>query len=88
MPFGAKIRKEADIKTMSVGLIGSPRQAEEIIASGQADFVVIGRAALYDPRWAWHAAEELGAVTEYAPKYRMAQPALRPELFINHRKPG
>ena len=88
VPFSAKIRKEADIKTMSVGLIGSPRQAEEIIASGQADFVVIGRAALYDPRWAWHAAEELGAVTEYAPKYRMAQPALRPELFINHRKPG
>ena len=88
VPFGAKIRKEADIKTMSVGLIGSPRQAEEIIASEQADFVVIGRAALYDPRWAWHAAEELGAVTEYAPKYRMAQPALRPELFINHRKPG
>lgn len=88
VPFGAKVRKEADIKTMSVGLIGSPSQAEVIIASGEADFIVIGRAALYDPRWAWHAAEELGASTEYAPKYRMAQPLLRPELFPGHRKAG
>lgn len=84
VPFGAKIRKEADIATMSVGLIASPRQAEDIIASGEADFVVIGRGALYDPRWAWHAAEELGVSTEYAPKYRMAQPVMRPELFRRH----
>lgn len=84
VPFGERIRKEADIKTMSVGLIGSAQQAEEIIASGKADFVSIGRAALYDPRWAWHAAEELGSDTEYAPKYRMAQPALRPQLFPGH----
>src|SRR3546814_18288646 len=74
------------MKTMSVGLIGTPEQAEEIIASGKADFVVIGRTALYDPRWAWHAAEALGVETDYAPKYRMAQPAIRPELFPNHRK--
>src|SRR3546814_19072444 len=71
------------MKTMSVGLIGTPEQAEEIIASGKADFVVIGRTALYDPRWAWHAAEALGVETDYAPKYRMAQPAIRPELFPN-----
>ncbi|MEV5034442.1 oxidoreductase, partial [Sphingobium sp. LMC3-1-1.1] len=56
VPFGERIRKEADIPTMSVGLIGgSAQQAEEIIASGKADFVMIGRDALYDPRWAWHA---------------------------------
>ena len=84
VPFGERIRKEAEIATMSVGLIGGgARQAEEIIASGQADFVMIGRDALYDPRWAWHAAEELGATTEYAPKYRMAQPVLRPQLYPN-----
>jgi len=85
VPFGAKVRREAGMTTMSVGLIGSPRQAEDIISSGDADLVVIGRGALYDPRWAWHAAEELGVTTEYAPKYRMAQPSLRPELFPNHR---
>src|SRR3546814_14280066 len=45
VPFGAKIREETSMKTMSVGLIGTPEQAEEIIASGKADFVAIGRAS-------------------------------------------
>jgi 2,4-dienoyl-CoA reductase-like NADH-dependent reductase (Old Yellow Enzyme family) len=89
VPFGERIRKEADIVTMSVGLIGGgAKQAEEIIASGKADFVVIGRDALYNPRWAWHAAEELGATADYAPKYGMAKPALRPQLYPNHRAPA
>lgn len=81
VPFGARIRKEAQIATMSVGLIDKPQQAEEIVATGQADMVVIARGALYDPRWAWHAAQELGADTAYAPKYRAAHPSMRPQLF-------
>ncbi len=88
VPFAARIRREAEIPTMSVGLIDKPEQAEQIIASGEADLVVLARGALYDPRWAWHAAEALGAQTPYAPKYRVCQPALRPELFPNHRKSG
>lgn len=81
--FGAEIRKEADIATMSVGLIADPHQAEEIIASGQADMIAIARGAIYDPRWAWHAAETLGVETEYAPKYRAGHPSIRPQLFPN-----
>ena len=46
VPFGEKVRKETGIKTMSVGLIADPRAAEEIIASGKADFVVLGRAIM------------------------------------------
>jgi 2,4-dienoyl-CoA reductase-like NADH-dependent reductase (Old Yellow Enzyme family) len=84
--FGAEIRKQVDIKTMSVGLIGHAKQAEEIIASGQADMVAIARGAMYDPRFAWHAAEELGAETEYAPKYRACHPSMRPQLFPNRQK--
>lgn len=85
-PFAARIRSEAGIATMSVGLIDKPEQAEQIIASGQADLVVLARGALYDPRWAWHAAEALGAETQYAPKYRVCHPSLRPELFPHRRK--
>ena len=81
VPFGARIRKEAEVVTMSVGLIDKPRHAEALIASGQADMVALARGAVYDPRWAWHAAEELGVETEYAPKYRVAHPSLRPQLF-------
>lgn len=87
-PFAARIRSEAAIATMSVGLIDKPEQAEQIIASGQADLVVLARGALYDPRWAWHAAEALGAETQYAPKYRVCHPSLRPELFPHRRKPA
>jgi 2,4-dienoyl-CoA reductase-like NADH-dependent reductase (Old Yellow Enzyme family) len=83
VPFGEKIRKETGIKTMSVGLIAGARQAEDIIASGKADFVVLARGIMYDPRWAWHAAEELGAETAYAPKMMACHPKLRPQLFPN-----
>ena len=86
--FGTRIRREAEIATMSVGLIADPQQAEEIIASGEADLIALARGALYDPRWAWHAAEALGAETAYAPKYRVCHPSLRPELFPSRRKPA
>jgi 2,4-dienoyl-CoA reductase-like NADH-dependent reductase (Old Yellow Enzyme family) len=88
VPFGENVRKETGIKTMSVGLITSAQQSEDIIASGKADFVALGRGVLYDPRWAWHAAEELGAETDYAPKLRAAHPSLRPQVFPNRQKPG
>lgn len=85
-PFSHRIRRDVKIPTMTVGLIDSARQANEIVASERADFVVIGRGALYDPRWAWHAAEELGDETSFAPKYRACHPSLRPQLFRNHHR--
>ena len=81
VPFGEKVRREAGIPTMSVGLITEPKAADELIASGQADFVCIGRGAMWDPRFAWHAAVELGAETKYPPKYMACTPALRPQVF-------
>lgn len=58
--FAERIKREVDIKTMAVGLIVKPEQANQIIESGQADIVAIGRAFIDDPRWAWHAAVALG----------------------------
>ena len=49
VPFAEKIRKEADIPTMAVGLIAGAQQAEDIVASGQADFVVMARGAMCGP---------------------------------------
>ncbi|MGA7327106.1 MAG: NADH:flavin oxidoreductase/NADH oxidase [Rhodomicrobium sp.] len=83
IPLGQKVRAETGIKTMSVGLIANARHAEDVIASGKADFVVLGRGMMYDPRWAWHAAEELGAETAYAPKMMACHPKQRPQLFPN-----
>jgi 2,4-dienoyl-CoA reductase-like NADH-dependent reductase (Old Yellow Enzyme family) len=61
LPFAEKVKREAGIATMAVGLILTPRQAEEALASGRADLIAIGREALYDPNWPLHAAQALGA---------------------------
>ena len=60
VPFAARIRKEANMMTVAVGLIVKPKQAEAIIANGQADLVAIGREMLYDPFWTLHTAHQLG----------------------------
>lgn len=80
-PIAEKVRREADITSMTVGLIDDPKVADEIITSGQADFIKIGRGALYNPRWAWHAANALGVETQYPGKYFPAQPKFRPWVF-------
>jgi len=65
LPFAERVRKEAGMKTMAVGLILTPHQAEEALQSGRADLIAIGREALYDPNWPHHAAMALGADTEF-----------------------
>ncbi len=85
VPFGEKVRKETGMPTRSVGLITDPLQAESIIASGRADMIAIGRGAMWNPRWAWHAAQALGAETAYAPKMMACHPKLRPQVFPDRR---
>lgn len=58
--FAAAIKQNANILTSAVGLITESAQAEEIISSGKADAVMLGREMLRNPRWAMAAAEELG----------------------------
>ena len=59
VPFAERVRREADIPTGAVGLISSPETAEEIIANGRADLVIMGRMLLFDPYWPLHAANAL-----------------------------
>ncbi len=59
VPFAEAVRREAGIKTAAVGLISSAAQAEAILTQGQADLIVLGRMALWDPYWPYHAAREL-----------------------------
>jgi NADPH2 dehydrogenase len=61
VPFAARVRKEAEIKTWAVGIITEPEQAEQVIASGAADCTAHARAFMVDPRWGWNAARSLGA---------------------------
>lgn len=60
VPFAARIRREAGIPTAAVGLLTTPRQAEDVLAGGSADAVMLARATLDDPYWPRRAARSLG----------------------------
>jgi 2,4-dienoyl-CoA reductase-like NADH-dependent reductase (Old Yellow Enzyme family) len=73
VPFAARIRAEAGIPTGAVGMITESAQAEKIIAGGDADVVLLARAALRDPHWALRAAHELGADVPWQDQYARAK---------------
>ena len=61
VPFAERLRRDAGIATMAVGLIIEPQQAQAVLVEGKADLVAIAREALYDPNWPLHAAAVLAA---------------------------
>jgi 2,4-dienoyl-CoA reductase-like NADH-dependent reductase (Old Yellow Enzyme family) len=79
--FAARIKQQTSMPTVGVGLITEAKQAETIIQTGQADMVALARAMLYDPRWPWHAAAELGASVSAPPQYWRSQPHEYKHLF-------
>jgi 2,4-dienoyl-CoA reductase-like NADH-dependent reductase (Old Yellow Enzyme family) len=81
VPFAQAIKEATGVNTIAVGLITEPQQAEDIIASGKADMIALARAMLYDPRWPWHAAAELGATVNAPPQYWRATPHGHHDLF-------
>ena len=56
VPLAEKIKKETGMLTAAVGLITEAQQAEEIVASGKADMVLLAREMLRDPYFPLHAA--------------------------------
>jgi 2,4-dienoyl-CoA reductase-like NADH-dependent reductase (Old Yellow Enzyme family) len=81
VPFARAIRQAVGVNTVAVGLITEARQAEDIIASGEAHMVALARAMLYDPHWPWHAAAQLGATVDVPPQYWRSQPQGLKDLF-------
>ena len=73
-PFAEQIRREAQIMTGAVGMITSSVQAEHILATGQADAVILGREFLRDPYWPLRAARELGQAVSWPVQYLRAAP--------------
>jgi 2,4-dienoyl-CoA reductase-like NADH-dependent reductase (Old Yellow Enzyme family) len=81
VPFAQAVKEATGVNTIAVGLITGIRAAEGIVASGKADLVALARGMLYDPRWGWHAAAELGATVDAPPQYWRAPPHEQKELF-------
>jgi 2,4-dienoyl-CoA reductase-like NADH-dependent reductase (Old Yellow Enzyme family) len=72
VPFAARVRAETDLPVGAVGEITEPRQAEEIVASGKADAVLLARELLRDPYWPNHAAQSLGVTPSWPRQYARA----------------
>jgi 2,4-dienoyl-CoA reductase-like NADH-dependent reductase (Old Yellow Enzyme family) len=73
VPFAEAVH-QAGVPSVAVGLITDPHQANTIIESGQADFVMLAREFLRDPYWPLHAAHALGVDVEWPAQYRRAKP--------------
>ncbi|KVF71654.1 oxidoreductase [Burkholderia sp. FL-7-2-10-S1-D7] len=81
VPFAKAVKRAVGMPTIAVGLINEPAHANQLIEAGDADFVAMARAMLYDPRWPWHAAAELGAQVSAPPQYWRSQPREHKALF-------
>jgi 2,4-dienoyl-CoA reductase-like NADH-dependent reductase (Old Yellow Enzyme family) len=80
-PFAAAIKKATGVPTMAVGMIRDPHLAEQLIDEGQCDMVALARGVLYEPRWTWRAAYELGGEAAYPEQYQRGNPLLWPQAF-------
>jgi len=78
VPLAAAVRKATGLTTCAVGMIARAQQAEDILRAGEADQVAIARALLFNPRWPWQAALELGERIASAPQYERASAPLWP----------
>ncbi|MHB1513820.1 MAG: NADH:flavin oxidoreductase/NADH oxidase [Acidiferrobacter sp.] len=72
-PLATQIREEADIPVGAVGLITDPLQAEQIVRTGLADCVFLGRELLRDPYWPLHAARALQSDCAWPAQYERAR---------------
>jgi 2,4-dienoyl-CoA reductase-like NADH-dependent reductase (Old Yellow Enzyme family) len=72
VPFSRAL-KDVGATTGTVGLITEAKQAEDIIASGDADVVLLARELLRDPHWPLRAARELGVDVPWPKPYERAK---------------
>ena len=59
VPFASEIRHRTKVPTAAVGMINEPFQAEQIVVTGQADVVLLGRETMRDPNFPIRAAQIL-----------------------------
>ena len=73
VPFAEQIRREARVNTAAVGLITMPEHADEIVRTGQADLVALGRELLRHPYWPLDAARALSYDVDWPRQYERAK---------------
>ena len=81
VPLARAVKQATALPVVAVGLITDFDQAEAIIGTGDADFVALARAILFNPRWPWHAAAHFGASVTAPNQYLRSQPSRYRNLF-------
>ena len=83
VPFAKIVKDKCELTTIAVGLITEAQQAEAILQRGDAHLVAFARAFLFNPRWAWQAAAELGGVVQASEQYWRCLPKEAQSVFGN-----
>jgi len=83
VPLARAVKAAVTMPVVAVGLITDVQQAEAIVGTGDADMIALARAILYDPRWPWHAAAELGAKVKAPNQYLRSQPSRFRDLLVS-----
>ncbi len=81
VPLARAVKAVVRVPVIAVGMISSYEHAEAIVATGDADLIALARAILYDPRWPWHAAAELGGKVRAPSQYLRSEPRRARGLF-------
>jgi len=81
VPLARAVKSAVNIPVIAVGLIRGFDQAEAIVGTGDADLIALARTILYDPRWPWHAAAELGGRIRVPKQYLRSEPRHARDLF-------
>ncbi|HEY0686058.1 MAG TPA: NADH:flavin oxidoreductase/NADH oxidase [Steroidobacter sp.] len=81
VPLARAVKAAVKMPVVAVGLISDFEHAESVLVAGDADFIALARAMLYNPRWPWHAAAHFGARVKAPSQYLRSQPARFRGLF-------
>ncbi len=81
VPFAKQVKDKSGLATTAVGLITDAKQAEDIVARGDADLIALARAVLFNPRWVWSAAAQLGGHVKSSRQYWRCLPKEAAHIF-------
>jgi 2,4-dienoyl-CoA reductase-like NADH-dependent reductase (Old Yellow Enzyme family) len=81
VPLARAVKAAVRMPVIAVGLITGFEQAEAIVGTGDADLIALARTILYNPRWPWHAAAELGGQVRAPNQDLRSQPLQFKDLF-------
>lgn len=79
-PYAERARLEVGIPTIVSGGISSYGDVNSILAAGRADLCLVGRAQLFDPYWARHAAFEQGVQLPWPKPYGVVGGGYQPRM--------